>query len=152
MAENLCPQCGAPTAAGATECKYCGESLKQQSAPQQTPPGAQQNAQNQQYNPQGQPQYNAQGQPIYQNIYVQNNNDGINPAWPIKSKVVAGILALLLGGIGVHKFYLGKTGMGILYILFCWTGIPGIVAFIEGIMYLAGNDHNFQVKNRCRLN
>ena len=48
-----------------------------------------------------------------------------------KNSATAVILALLLGGLGVHKFYLGQTGMGILYLLFSWTGIPGIVAFIE---------------------
>ena len=46
------------------------------------------------------------------------------------------ILALLLGGIGIHEFYAGKTGMGILYILFCWTGIPLIVAIIQAIIAL----------------
>ena len=78
-------------------------------------------------------------------------NDGIDPSWPIKSKVTAGILALLLGGLGIHKFYLGKTGMGILYLLLCWTYIPAVVSFVEGIMYLCSNDHNFQVKNHVRI-
>ncbi len=64
----------------------------------------------------------------------------------MKSKVTAGVLALLLGAWGVHKFYLGKVGMGILYILFCWTGIPSIIALIEGIMYLVSDDETFQVK------
>ena len=44
------------------------------------------------------------------------------------------ILAILLGGVGVHKFYVGKWGMGILYLLFCWSGIPAIIGLIEGIM------------------
>ena len=35
---------------------------------------------------------------------------------------------------GVHKFYSGKIGMGILYIVFCWTLIPSFVAFIEMII------------------
>lgn len=54
----------------------------------------------------------------------------------MKDKTTAGILALLVGGIGVHKFYLNKTGQGILYLLFCWTLIPGLIAFFEGIQYL----------------
>lgn len=53
-----------------------------------------------------------------------------------KSRVTAAVLALLLGGLGVHKFYIGKIGMGILYLVFCWTYIPGIIGFIEGILYL----------------
>lgn len=134
MAENLCPQCGAPVAADAKTCKYCGEALAVSAAPQQ--------AVNQQ-------------QPIYQQppiIYnINPTNDGINPGWPIKSKIVAGVLAILLGGLGIHKFYMGKTGLGILYLLFCWTAIPAFVGFIEGIIYLCSNDHNFQVKYHCRL-
>lgn len=80
-------------------------------------------------------------------IYVT----GINPSWPIKNKIVAGLLGIFLGGIGLHKFYLGKIGMGIIYILFCWTGIPSIVGFIEGIVYLCSNDENFQLKHHVRL-
>ncbi len=50
------------------------------------------------------------------------------------NKVVYCILALLLGGYGIHKFYAGKIGLGILYLVFCWTYIPGIIAFIEFII------------------
>lgn len=57
-----------------------------------------------------------------------------------KSKVTAGLLALFLGGFGAHKFYLGKTGMGILYLIFCWTYIPSILALIEGISYFTKSD------------
>lgn len=64
----------------------------------------------------------------------------------MKSKVTAGILALLLGTIGAHKFYLGKVGMGILYLVFCWTGIVSIISFIEGIIYLTCSDSEFQTK------
>lgn len=64
----------------------------------------------------------------------------------MKSKVVAGVLGILLGGWGAHKFYLGKIGSGILYILFCWTGIPSIVGLIEGIMYLVADDKTFNAK------
>ena len=45
--------------------------------------------------------------------------------------------------IGAHKFYMGKIGMGILYLLFCWTAIPGILGIIEGIIYLCESDEKF---------
>lgn len=62
------------------------------------------------------------------------------------SRTTAAIFALLFGGLGVHKFYLGQTGMGILYLLFCWTFIPAIVAFVEGIIYLTKSDQEFAAK------
>ena len=63
-----------------------------------------------------------------------------------KSKVVAAILALVLGGLGVHKFYLGQTGWGLLYLIFCWTFIPAIIAFVEFILLLLMNDDRFDDK------
>lgn len=131
MAEYACPQCGASNAPEATVCEYCGEAL---TPAQPVTAQAQQAASYQ--------------QPVYQQPMAM---DGINPAWPIKSKIAAGILAILLGSIGVHKFYLGKVGLGILYLVFCWTGIPAIAGLIEGIIYLTSNDHNFQVKNQVRI-
>ncbi len=67
-------------------------------------------------------------------------------AYSDKNKVAAGVLAILLGGLGVHKFYLGQIGMGIIYILFCWTSIPSIIGLIEGILYLTSTDEQFQAK------
>ena len=63
-----------------------------------------------------------------------------------KNKTVAGVLALLLGGIGIHKFYLGQIGKGIIYILFCWTYIPALLALIEGIQILSMTDDKFNEK------
>lgn len=141
MSENKCPQCGAPIDPGAKECKFCGEKLAVQQAAQEV-----QQVQPQIVYAQPQPQVVIQ-QAAPQQFYVS----GINPSWPIKSKVAAGVLAILLGGLGIHKFYLGKIGTGILYLLFCWTGIPAIVGFIEGIIYLCSNDENFQLKNHVRI-
>jgi TM2 domain-containing membrane protein YozV len=62
-----------------------------------------------------------------------------------KSKVVAGVLALFLGGLGIHRFYLGQW-WGIFYLLFCWTFIPSIVAFIEGIVFLLSDDASWNAK------
>lgn len=70
---------------------------------------------------------------------------------PVKSKTAAGLLAIFLGGLGVHKFYLGKPLMGILYLLFCWTGVPAVVGLIEGIIYLCKTDEEFAAKYGGRL-
>lgn len=55
-----------------------------------------------------------------------------------KSKLVAGLLGLFLGGIGIHNFYLGYTGKGIAQILLSCTGISSIWALIESIMIFCG--------------
>ncbi len=63
-----------------------------------------------------------------------------------KNRIIAAVLALFLGGFGIHKFYLGRIGWGVVYLLFCWTFIPGIVAFIEFIIYLCTSDEDFARK------
>ena len=40
-------------------------------------------------------------------------------------------LCLFLGGLGIHKFYAGKWIQGLLYVAFCWTWIPVIIALID---------------------
>lgn len=56
------------------------------------------------------------------------------------------MLAFFLGGFGVHKFYLGRIGAGVLYLLFFWTFIPAIIAFIEMIIYITMSDEAFAAK------
>ncbi len=63
-----------------------------------------------------------------------------------KSRTTAGVLALFLGGLGVHKFYLGKAGLGLLYLIFCWTFIPAVVALIEAIVFFTMTDETFAAK------
>ena len=73
----------------------------------------------------------------------------------MKSRVVAGVLGILLGTLGVHKFYLGYTGAGIMHlvltVLVVAAPISAIVGLIEGILYLTKTDeefHNVYVANR----
>ena len=61
-------------------------------------------------------------------------------------RMTAALLAIFLGGLGGHKFYLGRIGQGILYLLFCWTFIPAIISFIEGIIFLTMSDADFAAK------
>jgi TM2 domain-containing membrane protein YozV len=63
-----------------------------------------------------------------------------------RSRVAAAIFAIFLGGVGIHKFYLGRIWQGVLYLLFCWTFVPAIVGFIEGIVYLTMSDASFEAK------
>jgi len=58
-----------------------------------------------------------------------------------KSKIVAGLLGIFLGGFGVHRFYLGYTKIGVIQIIvtILTCGIGAIWGFVEGILYLVGS-------------
>lgn len=79
-----------------------------------------------------------------------------------KSKIVAALLAFFLGGLGIHKFYLGCTTAGAIMLVlflggFILLGIPslviGIISFIEFIIYLTKSDADFHriyvVNKKC---
>ena len=123
---RFCPGCGAPVAAGAAAAAQPQQAYQQ---PQQ------------QY---AQPQY-AQ-QPYQQAQYVQ--------AVPLgaKSKIAAGLLAIFLGSLGIHKFYLGYTKEGVIMLVVTLVGglifglgaiAMAIIALIEGILYLTKTDQEF---------
>lgn len=63
-----------------------------------------------------------------------------------KSKSTAVLLAVLLGGLGIHKFYLNSPGWGIICLLLCWTFISAIIGFLEGLSYLSMNEDEFDRK------
>ena len=63
-----------------------------------------------------------------------------------KSKTTAGILALLLGGIGIHYVYCGKALPGFVFLLLFWTGIPAILAFVQAIMMFTMTQEQFYYK------
>lgn len=63
-----------------------------------------------------------------------------------RNRMVAFLLAFFLGWLGFHKFYLGQITKGILMLLFCWTGVPVIIGFVESIMLLAMSEETFHHK------
>lgn len=64
----------------------------------------------------------------------------------MKSKTTATVLCLFLGGFGIHRFYLGQTGLGILYLIFCWTFVPAFIALIDLIILLLMSEETFNQK------
>jgi TM2 domain-containing membrane protein YozV len=60
-------------------------------------------------------------------------------------KVVAGVLAILLGGFGVHKFILGYTQEGIIQLIIgvVTCGVGSVIGLVEGIIYLTKTDEEF---------
>ena len=62
---------------------------------------------------------------------------------PESKRVLCGVLAILLGYLGIHKFVLGQTAAGIIMILLTCVGISPIIGLIEGIIYLTKSDEDF---------
>jgi TM2 domain-containing membrane protein YozV len=66
-----------------------------------------------------------------------------------EKKLVAGILGILIGSLGIHKFYLGYQTAGIIMLLVtlltCGLGasVMGIIGLVEGIIYLTKPDEEF---------
>lgn len=71
-----------------------------------------------------------------------------------KSKIVAGLLAICLGALGIHKFYLGYKNEGIAMLLGSLLGslliigpfVMNLISFIEGIIYLTKTDSDFEAQ------
>lgn len=80
-----------------------------------------------------------------------NKKAEICPKCGVRQKGMVSKLALLLftffgGGIGLHKFYLRKYVQGALYLLFFWAWIPGLIAFIEFIVYACTSEERLNEK------
>lgn len=78
----------------------------------------------------------------------ENNPAPMPPSTPQNQenkKIISGVLALLVGSLGIHKFVLGYTLEGILQIVISVVtcGLGGIIPFIEGIIYLTKSDEEF---------
>ena len=142
----VCPQCASDVAAGSSFCSACGARVSQASSPQYSNPGVQPGY------PVSQPGYrvpepHAQlGQPIAPTMLRgPGAGYGVDPKTGLpyshRSKVVAGVLQICLGGLGVGRFYTGHTGIAIAQIavtfLTCSLGVLWPV--IDGIMILTGD-------------
>lgn len=106
------------------------------------------NKQQNQYNPQ-----QNQNQNTYQNYSQQGNHlQDAN-----SKKILAGVLAIILGHIGIHKFVLGYNNEGIILLILGLVGyvtacliigyfillVTGIIGLVEGIIYLTKTDEDF---------
>ena len=68
------------------------------------------------------------------------------PMGEVKSRPLAIVLALLLGGFGIHRFYLGPTAWGIAYLVFFWTGVPALLAWFEALYFLTRSNEDWAAK------
>ena len=77
---------------------------------------------------------------------MENQNfQNPSPIYRDNKKVLAGVLAIMLGGFGIHKFILGYTKEGVLQILmsFFSCGLASVIPFVVGIIYLTKSDEEF---------
>lgn len=123
-----CPFCEAGISSTARKCRYCGEWVARQCDRCRTPI---------------RDEWAARGRCAECSRQALVEHTGA-PLTGRRDRVTAALFALLLGGFGAHKFYLGRTGMGLVYFLFCWTFIPSLVALFEGISYLTQSDEEFR--------
>lgn len=117
----FCPQCGTQVDDQATFCPNCGAAQRPVGSGTELPP-------------QPDPMTGQAAPPVYGAEY--------------KSKIVAALLGIFLGGLGIHRFYLGYTGIGVVQLV---LGLAGVVTcgatsivsalwgLIEGILILTGS-------------
>lgn len=140
---NRCSTCGNPVESGAKFCSHCGERLSPPASRQARGQGSGRQSGAKDVEPSNSRSPGGSG---------SSRKDRGGPKRPVqkasqdKSKKVAGLLGIFLGGVGVHKFYLGRHGLGLVYLLFFWTFIPALIGLVEGVRYLWMDESEFRAK------
>ena len=155
-----CPSCGAENVEGTRFCVKCGTTLPASPQPeswrQSGDLGQQPQQDYQQSSGYSTPQTPSSGYPSYpqqDSLSSYPPQAGDWQAAGANKKMPAGLLAILLGGFGVHKFYLGYQTEGIIMLVAWILGLiftcgiasmaVNVVAVIEGVMYLTKSDEEF---------
>ena len=143
----ICKNCSANIDDNVAFCPYCGAHNDAQGSHQNAQ--VYQQSQNEYYNQNEQ----QSGQYFYNGQQNQQQNVNYNPQQmntePTKDKLVAGLLAIFLGTLGIHKFYLGYTKSGVIMLLVSLltfgvgATVMAVIALIEGILYLTKSDAEF---------
>ncbi len=149
---HFCPNCGDPVRSTDKFCPNCGYPLSDLNFQSNTRTQTMGNAQAQyQESYQDPVEIFNEEEDIYEDEYEDDEFYDERMDWPVKNRYLAGILAIICGDFGVHKFYLGKIRDGVISVLFFWTGIPALIGLIEGILYLVQSDEEFSEKNKVRV-
>ena len=133
---NFCPNCGVKVKNPILKCKNCGTAVKEYDT---VCDKCGQVIEREKYE-QREGSKEAGESPVSMSANGSNTSQNINVNKKQKSKVVAGILGVLVGPFGVHRFYLGYIGIGIIQLIltFLTCGISSLWGFIEGILILCG--------------
>ncbi|MGN0214548.1 MAG: NINE protein [Muribaculaceae bacterium] len=131
MIQHQCPSCGRQFTTNQTsvnvKCPYCGKEFS--------------------------PVYNQGYQQGYQQGYSNANNRTVfDSGRSGRSRGVAALLAIFLGALGIHYFYLGKNTAGILFLLIAIltcgiaTAVTSVISIIQGIIMLTLTEEQFEQK------